>query len=822
MRGSAQSPTGALRGETAAVGPQGEPVPVGGVSLTLKATRPGSASLSTFSDNEGQYQFVALPAGSYVLEASLEGFKTVDGSVTLAPGETAVHNIVLELAEVHQEIQVRDTAPSVSQQNATLPAVKLSAPQLSNIPVAEQKFKEALPLLPGVIRTQNGTLYIKGRSENQGMLLLDSAQAVDPVTGSFVIDVPIDAIQSLDVYKAPFSSEFGGFTGGMTSIGTKPPSSQWYLSMHDLNPSIRGKSGHIVGFARAEPRIYFSGPLGSNRLSFSESFLYELRKENIRGLAWPHDETKKQGFNSLTSFQYIVSPQHLLSVNVNVFPRRQQFANINALLPQPASSDYGQRGYSIGLNDSYQFNSGGVLTSVFKYTRVSSYAHGQGPGDTLVTPDGLGGNYFNAWERTSNQQEALETFQTPMKEWLGKHQLKVGGDFIHRDFDGFSRSHPVLLLREDGSVAERIDFTGPGLLAASNTQVAAFVQDHWALSDRLAVDLGGRFFGQTNGESADFAPRLGVVYALDSSARTILRGGIGVFYDRLPLLAGDFSDNPARTVTMIGSQGTVQGIPLTFRNVCAQKSESGPQILASCSNFSSTPYNITWRLEADHKLQKNVTVRFGYLSSRTYNTFVVDPVDLPATNPLLMLSNRGAARYHEYEAGVDYRPNERSTISFTYIHSRSRGDLNSVDGIFVPFEQPVIRRNVYGNLPDDIPDRLTGLGVFKLPCSITVNPSVDLHSGFPYSNVDVFQNYVGPPNSRRFPTYFSLSWKASRDFPLPFGIHKGHKIRLGLYSVNTTSRENPHDVFNNVASPSFGTFTGLEKRINGIVIEFAN
>ena len=188
---------------------------------------------------------------------------------------------------------------------------------------------------------------------------------------------------------------------------------------------------------------------------------------------------------------------------------------------------------------------------------------------------------------------------------------------------------------------------------------------------------------------------------------------------------------------------------------------------------------------------------------------------------MLLLTNRGASRYHEYEANVRFRTGERSDLTVSYVHSRSRGDLNNISELYVPFEQPVIRPNLYGNLPSDVPDRLTALGTFKLPKDFTLVPAFDFHSGFPYSNVDIFQSYVGGPNSQRFPIYFSVDWRLYRDFPLPFGIHKGHKFRLGVYSVNTTGRRNPHDVFNNVASSFFGNFAGLGKRINGIVIGFA-
>jgi len=148
----------------------------------------------------------------------------------------------------------------------------LQTKQLLSIPVQQQEFKQELPVTPGVLQIQSGKIYIKGVPEGESMLLLDSMQAVDPVTGRYSIDVPIDAIETLDVYKAPFGAQYGGFVGGMTSIDLKAPPDRWHLSMHDLNPSLRGKQGHLVGFAKATPRIRFGGPLWKDKINFAESF----------------------------------------------------------------------------------------------------------------------------------------------------------------------------------------------------------------------------------------------------------------------------------------------------------------------------------------------------------------------------------------------------------------------------------------------------------------------------------------------------------------------------------------------------------------------
>jgi hypothetical protein len=150
----------------------------------------------------------------------------------------------------------------------------------------------------------------------------------------------------------------------------------------------------------------------------------------------------------------------------------------------------------------------------------------------LITPEGWGGNFFNAWRRTSNQFELLPVYKFPRKTAWGRHELKVGADLTHRSYLGANQSHPILLLRQDGSLDEQIAFQGGSRLQAQDTEVAEFVQDHWLVTDHLALDLGSRFSSQSIGRSAAFAPRAGLVYAPGENGKTIIRAGAGLFYDR--------------------------------------------------------------------------------------------------------------------------------------------------------------------------------------------------------------------------------------------------------------------------------------------------
>jgi Carboxypeptidase regulatory-like domain len=822
---SAEPARASIEGVVSVSGQKEESDPIPGVRVTLTATSSGSQSLTATTDDAGRYQFTELPSGVYTLEAGLEGFQTVNKSTELTPGQAKVENIGLELAKNVQKIEVHDKPAAVAtatQGNDS--TATISSRQFTTLPLAEQKFKAILPLVPGVVRTADGKLNLKGEAENQGMLLVDSAQTVDPVTGSFSVPIPVDAIQALNVYKVPYSTEYGGFSGGLTAIETKaPPFDRWQFGVMDFIPGFRGKDGHLVGVSDWTPRLYFGGPILKNKLNFSEAFTYDVQKLPVRGLAWPDNETKKQGFDSLTTFQAVLSPRHLLSLSVNGFSNRRQFADISALVPQTASSDDGQRGVSVGAVDTYQFSSGALLSTVFRYSRFDSNAHGQGPEEMVISPEGWSGNFFDAWTRSANQVELFPIYQFAQKEWLGRHQFKVGVDFNHRSYSGTDNSHPIQLTRQDGSLAEQINFQASGLLSAQDTEVAEFLQDDWRVSDHLSLNLGGRFSTQSIGRSAAFAPRAAFVYAPGEDHKTVIRGGAGLFYGRVPLLAGDFLDNPTRVVSLYDGSGSMISSPLVFQNAYVSPLPGGGFVQTN-HNLDTSPRNFTCNFEVDREIHRNVVVRVSYLYSHTQDLYVVTPVVAASgSRTLLGLANTGSSYYHAFETTVHYRAGERSELTASYVRSQARGDLNTLSSVYVPFEAPVIRPDVTSDLASNVPNRLVTWGAFGLPRNFTLSPIVDVHSGLPYSNVDNLQNYVGGANTQRFPTFFSLDLKVYREFKLPFlSSNKNRKLRLGVYSINLTNHSNPLSVYNTVTSPYFGHFVGFQHRVNGFVIDIVN
>jgi hypothetical protein len=346
------------------------------------------------------------------------------------------------------------------------------------------------------------------------------------------------------------------------------------------------------------------------------------------------------------------------------------------------------------------------------------------------------------------------------------------------------------------------------------------------LNSHVSADLGLRLSTETTGRPAGAAPRVGLAYAPGKDEKTVIRAGAGLFYGVLPLLAADWAANPARTITQFDTSGVPIGPPVTYINVyTAGLNPLDSPVMPAQPN--TTPRNATWNVGAVRELRKNMKLDVSYLNSRTSDLFVVEPFTAaaPTNESFIGLTNTGSSNYHELEASVQYTFRESDQFKASYIWSHARGDLNNLSNVMIPFAAPVFRPNVYGILASDIPNRLITWGIFALPWKFIFSPLLDVHSGFPYSSIDVAQQYVGTPNGQRFPTFFSLDFKAYRTFRIPFWKSKNgkdHHFRLGAYSLNLTNHGNFSTVYNNVASPDFGKFVGLIYRHEGMTLDFVD
>jgi hypothetical protein len=211
-----------------------------GISVKLTTEPPDGNPMTADSDDAGHYEFKDLKPGTYTISITQAGFKPFTKSLSLSAGEAAVADIRVELQTVTEKVEVSEETQSIATEDVTAPSVALTQRQLISLPTAQEKIREVLPVTPGVVKTQDGKLNFKGADENQSLLLVNSARTTDPVTGSFAVPVPTDAVQSFAVYKTPYNAGLGSFSGGLTEVETKPPDDGWSYRLKSFIPSVLG------------------------------------------------------------------------------------------------------------------------------------------------------------------------------------------------------------------------------------------------------------------------------------------------------------------------------------------------------------------------------------------------------------------------------------------------------------------------------------------------------------------------------------------------------------------------------------------------------
>jgi hypothetical protein len=199
--------TGSIRGKVVADIPD-QRKPLSGVTVTLSSDRPGDKKIQSVSDLEGQYDFPSLVAGDYTVTVEFSGFKKYEKKLSVQIEATVEHDILLQPVPITENVVITDNQVDADKTETTTPSV-ITQTAMRDAPLIDQKFQDALPLLPGVVRGPDGNLNIKGTRPSQSGILVSSLNVTDPVTGAPAIELPLEAVDTVQVHSNPYSSEFG-------------------------------------------------------------------------------------------------------------------------------------------------------------------------------------------------------------------------------------------------------------------------------------------------------------------------------------------------------------------------------------------------------------------------------------------------------------------------------------------------------------------------------------------------------------------------------------------------------------------------------------
>ncbi len=206
-------PTATLSGKVINEG-QGLP----GVSVTVKSPAL-QGTRSTVTSGNGDYTFVALPAGKYTVTYALSGFQPTTKQADLGASQSVVMNATLSLTAVAAEATVIGRTESISE--ATQASTTYTSDTMNKLPTA-RTIVAAVQLAPGVNNNgPNNSMIISGAESWNNLYLVNGANIADNVRATPLNLFVEDAIQETTITTGGVSAEYGRFAGGVVNAITK-------------------------------------------------------------------------------------------------------------------------------------------------------------------------------------------------------------------------------------------------------------------------------------------------------------------------------------------------------------------------------------------------------------------------------------------------------------------------------------------------------------------------------------------------------------------------------------------------------------------------
>ena len=744
----------------------------------------GNAEYEAQTDGEGKFKFPSVPPGTYSITAQFPSLEAQPTTVVVETGKAI--DVVLRLSpvQVQSTVQVTATEEQVQTSSST---TAITEKTITNAPNANDRAETLLPLVPGVVRGPDGRINMKGARNTQSGALVNSANVTDPATGSAGLDLPIDVVSSVQVISNPYDPQYGKLTGAVSTVDTKTSNfNKFHFSVQNIMPRMRVRGGSVLGIGGATPRMTFTGPIIKDRIAFTQSFEYRYIRTPVNSLPATERDTTFEGMNSYSQVDLNLTSKQTATVSVAVYPQKLKYLGLNTFTPQSSTPDYHQRGYQLYGQHRYVLGEGGLLTSQFSYKTfdADTTSHDNDPYRLLV--ETTEGGFFAQQTRRSSRFDLQEMYQLAPQHLLGTHQLKVGLNYSYSKYDGRQVFSPVVIDDVSGAAIERINFGEPNWVRLHQHETSWFAADQWAPLSRLTFDFGLRFDSDTITSSVHAAPRGGFQLALTSDGKTMLKGGGGIFYDRVPLVIPAFTSLPDRTVSYLDDSGAV--------------SES-IHYVNRFGGALENPRSTSWSVSLNRRVIDPLIIEVGYEHRTTSHDFIVSPA---IQAEAIELSNFGGQSYREFKVVGRYTFHNQ-VVNASYVRSRAYGNLNDFFQFFGNVTKPVVQPQAEGRLSYDAPNRFLTWGEFHAPWKVTLMPVLDVHTGFPYSTQDEYREYVGQRNSRRFPRFSSFDIQVLRPFSISVG-DRHLRARAGLSVFNLFGHFNPRDVQTVQASSNFGQF----------------
>jgi hypothetical protein len=270
----------------------GAPVP--GASVTVSGRSLIGPARTVTTTDDGRYEIVELPPGSYDVEVSYSGVKPIRRRVVVRQGEATPVEIQwsAELAEAETTVVVEER--HMTRPDSTQTGTVVSADSEAKIAI-NHRYQQIVAQAAGITQPDPASLQftVKGGNILANRWLVDGMDVTDPASGTWSANINFDSVASVDILTGGMEAQYNSL-GGVVDLITTAGSDDWHVDtsfyVNNVSFSTSTKYGSNLwngyrAFDSTPPpptssyqaNINVGGPILKHRLWFNVSleYLYE-------------------------------------------------------------------------------------------------------------------------------------------------------------------------------------------------------------------------------------------------------------------------------------------------------------------------------------------------------------------------------------------------------------------------------------------------------------------------------------------------------------------------------------------------------------------
>ncbi len=248
---------------------------------------------TAISDDQGQYNILALPPGNYTLTATAQGFeKRVVTNLELTIGQVASYPLTLQINGIESSVSV-SSEPLLVETSQTWNSTTISQQRIEDLPINGRNYinftltnsQVAPDSTPNLGVAPTSGLNFGGQNARSNLVNVDGMDAVDNSTNGIRSTVPQDAVQEFQLLTNGFEAEYGRASGGVVNIITKSGSNDFHGTVFGY---LRDRAFQAVNpfstvsnpaYTRVQTGADAGGPIVKNRTFLYGSFEITRRQE---------------------------------------------------------------------------------------------------------------------------------------------------------------------------------------------------------------------------------------------------------------------------------------------------------------------------------------------------------------------------------------------------------------------------------------------------------------------------------------------------------------------------------------------------------------